>query len=411
MTGLGHDAFIDASTANRLVLLWTRPLKDVVASQPTVSFGRVFIGDWSGTEYALDAESGDLLATVDLGRTNAPQCGPAHLGITSTAAIWAGTLYLAGGDNGFYALDPDSLAIRWRTALGDNSPAGGYYGWCSPAVVDGQVLQGVSSNCDNPLVPGRLVALDAASGQAFGAADLMPPDEVGAGVWTSPAVDVPVRSVFVTTGNAQIPGEGLGSSILRLALDDLSIEDAWQVDFLGTPDADWGSSPTLFHDRNSRRLVGAGQKDGFYYAFVREAVGQGPVWQTQLARGGPCPECCDGTLSTAAFDGVRLYVGAGAPPGTDPQHFVGSVSALDPATGAILWQQTFEGGPVIAPITVVNDVLFVAGPFQVAALSCATGAPLWSHPSPGWFYGGVAVAEGKVFAADTYGFLYAFGLP
>jgi polyvinyl alcohol dehydrogenase (cytochrome) len=222
-------------------------------------------------------------------------------------------------------------------------------------------------------------------------------------------VDLPARKVFVTTASAIQFDDGLAYCIVRVSLDGLSIEDSWRVDPGNVEDADWGSSPTLFVDGDGRRLVGAGQKDGFYYAFLRDDLAQGPVWRTPLARGGSCPQCCDGTLSTAAFDGLRLYAGAGAPPGADPARAVGTVSALDPTTGDILWTYTIEGGPVIAPITFVNGVVFAAGAFKVVALSSATGEELWSSPAPAGFYGGVAVANGKVFVGDTYGNLYAFG--
>jgi len=411
MTGAASDDALFAWTAGGLQLLWSRSLKGAVASQPSVSNGWVFIGDWSGTEYALDAATGALLAEADLGHTDAPQCGPSHLGITSSAAVTDDAIYLAGGDNGFYALDPETLGVRWRTSLGDNSAAGGYYGWCSPAVVEGHVLQGVSSNCDNPFVPGRLVALDSATGGILEQAYFVPTGQVGGGVWTSPAVDLPGRRVFVSTASASDLSVGLSFSVVRLSLDRLTVEDSWKVDPMGTPDADWGSSPTLFADATGRPLVGAGQKDGSYYAFLRDNLQQGPVWRTPIARGGGCPQCCDGTLSTAAFDGSHLYVGAGAPPGTAPGHLVGTVSALDPTTGAVLWQFAIEGGPVIAPITVVNDVVLVAGAFKVAALSARTGEELWSYSVPAWCFGGIAVSGGRIFVGDTNGNFYAFGFP
>lgn len=411
MTGVAHDTRISPESVHRLRLLWTRALWDTVASQPSLSRGRVFIGDWSGTEYALNARNGDILAIARLGQTVAEQCNPPRLGITSAAAIVGDTVYLAGGDNGFYALDHDTLAVKWRTSLGDNSADGGYYGWCSPSVVEGRVLQGVSSNCDNPFVPGRLVALDSATGQFSDAIDMVPPDVVGGGIWTSPAVDLSHRKVFVTTASAENLDDGFSFCIVRLALDGLAIEDAWKVDPGNVPDADWGSSPTLFADGGSRQLVGAGQKDGFYYAFLRDNLRSGPVWKAPLARGGGCPQCCDGTLSTAAFDGQRLYVGAGAPPDIDAAEFVGTVSALEPATGAVLWRYEISGGPVIAPITVVNGVVFTAGANRIVALSAATGEELWSFVTPAWCYGGVAVANGRVFVGDTLGIFYAFGLP
>src|SRR5207253_2500254 len=113
-----------------------------------------------------------------------------------------------------------------KRSLGDNSTKGGYYGWCSPTVLEGRVLQGVASNCDNPFVAGRLVALDAATGEKTDEAYFIQPigDDrriLGAGVWTSPAVDLEERKVFVTVGSSDDPEAGYTNSVVRLSLDSL----------------------------------------------------------------------------------------------------------------------------------------------------------------------------------------------
>lgn len=403
---------IVASTAPSLRLLWKRTLSGPIASSPTVVGGRVFVGDWSGREWSLEAATGNLVATADLGTTAAPQCDPASLGITSAAASNGGLLYLAGGDDAFYALDPATLTTVWRVSLGDNSASGGYYGWCSPAIVGGVVLQGVSSNCDDPFVPGRLLALDAASGRIAAAADLTPPGVAGSGVWTSPAVDVAAGKVFVSTASATHIDDGYAYSVLRLDLATLAVEDSWH---LGDADAvandyDWGSSPTLFSTPSGRKLFGAGQKDGGYYAFDRGNVRAGPVWSTPVCVGGSTPQAGEGTLSTAAFDGARLYVGGGAPLGSSDPSLVGTVTALDPSDGRILWQQTF-GGPVIAPVSYANGVVFSTAGSLAFGLDASTGRILWSFQTAAPCFGGVAISRGRILFGDLAGTLYCFSIP
>jgi outer membrane protein assembly factor BamB len=155
---------IDAASAAALTPAWRTKLNGPVASSPSILYNRLYIGDWSGTENLIDTRNGTILATADLGQTHAPQCQPDTLGITSSAAIVGNRVYLAGGDDAFYALDANTLGVVWRKSLGDNSASGGYYGWSSPAVAGNRVLQGVASNCDHPFVQGRLVAMDPVTG-------------------------------------------------------------------------------------------------------------------------------------------------------------------------------------------------------------------------------------------------------
>src|SRR5205807_6730659 len=146
---------------------------------------------------------------------------------------------------------------------------------------------------------------------------------------------------------------------------------SWKlIDADPNADADWGTSPTLFVDSSGNQLVGAGQKDGHYYAFKRRAIANGPIWKSELAHGGACPQCADGILSTAAYDGVRLYVGTGRPIDGDDND-VGAVYALNPDDGSILWQHYFSA-PVIAPMSYANGVVFTAVGMSAVALDAAT---------------------------------------
>lgn len=399
---------IDRQRAGRLALVWQIALGAPLASQPSVVGNTLYVGDWGGFERAINVATGEVRAKADLGRTHAPQCTPSLLGITSTAAVAGDRVYVAGGDNAFYALDAATLSVIWRKTLGDNTEEGGYYGWSSPALVENRVLQGVASNCDNPFVPGRLVALNRLTGEQIAVAPFVAEGQVGNGVWTSPAVDLTERKVFVTTASGLDYNTGLGYSIVRLNLDSLDVEDSWKVALGDTSwDADWGSSPTLFRDAAGDPLVGAGHKDGSYYAFSRSDLASGPVWKAPVAQKGEVPQSGDGTLSTAAFDGSRLYVGGGIPPETTDPSALGSVVAIDPSNGAILWRQTFPG-PVIAPVSTVNNVVFAAGGNMVAALDALTGEILWSYRTAAAIYGGIAISGDRIFVGDVSGRLYAF---
>jgi outer membrane protein assembly factor BamB len=413
MTGnASGESILSTDSVPRISLLWSRKLHGPIASAPSVARGKVYVGDWSGLEWALDTDSGDVIASADLGQTRNDSCNPPLAGITSSPLIDGNRIYLAGGDDGFYALDADTLTTIWRRSLGDNTPAGGYYGWSSPSLAGGKLLQGIASNCDNPFPRGGLAAIDPATGEVSNVTYFVPEDQTGGGVWTSAAVDVEHNKIFVTTGSAPSFGVGDSYSIVRIDLGTMIIEDSWQLPMKPDlpQDADWGSSPTLFTDAAGRELVGAGQKDGGYYAFDRNDLAAGPIWVAPIAVGGDVPQMGEGTLATAAFDGTTLYIGGGAPPdGKDPSR-IGSVCAVRPSDGTILWRRTFDG-PVIAPVSFANGVVFAAGGLSVVALDAATGGDLWSFQMKAAGYGGVAIANGRIYVGDLSGTIYAFGLP
>ncbi|MCU1348995.1 MAG: hypothetical protein JWO56_2025 [Acidobacteria bacterium] len=412
MTGVAAgEQVLSPATVGQLHLLWSRTLSGPIASAPSVVRGKLYIGDWAGNEWALDAATGDVIASIDLGQTKSDVCNPAILGVTSSAAVVGNIVYVAGGDDAFYALNADTLSVIWRKSLGDNSPTGGYYGWSSPAVAGGKVIQGIASNCDDPFPRGAIVGLDPATGVELKSSYFVPEDKVGGGVWTSPAVDSQNGKIYVTTGSAHSWSDGDSFSIVRLNLDTFEIEDRWKLpnDAGAYWDGDWGSSPTLFTDVNGRQLVGAGQKDGGYYAFDRNDLDAGPVWVAPIAIGGEVPQQGQGTLSTAAFDGKRLYVGGGIPrDNIDPAVF-GAVSAVNPASGKIMWRHTFEG-PVVAPVSFANGVVFAVGGKTVVALDAVTGSLLWSFDMNNWGFGGVVIARGRAYVGDLDGNVYAFGV-
>jgi hypothetical protein len=195
----------------------------------------------------------------------------------------------------------------------------------------------------------------------------------------------------------------------------LTLVDSWQVPRSEwVIDSDFGSSPTLFTVRVggvSRPLVGVAHKNGTYYAFLRDAIRSGPVWRTIVAQGGSCPNCGQGSISTAAWDGSQLYVAGGNTTinGTSCQ---GSVRALNPTTGVALWQQCLLEGPVVAAITVIPGVVVVeAGPVLVL-LDSTSAQRLFSYRDPqdgSVFYGSASVSHGVLYLGSAYhlDFLYA----
>ncbi|TAK62433.1 MAG: hypothetical protein EPO22_07495 [Dehalococcoidia bacterium] len=127
-----------------------------------------------------------------------------------------------------------------------------------------------------------------------------------------------------------------------------------------------------------------------------------------IAWPGPCPECNgDGSVSTAAFDGTRIYASGGRYTinGVDVP---GTVNALDPATGNFIWERPAPG-IVLAATASANDVVIDGAGTNIEVRSAATGAVLYSYTTGGVIYGPATVGEGHVYASSTDGSVYAFG--
>ena len=127
------------------------------------------------------------------------------------------------------------------------------------------------------------------------------------------------------------------------------------------------------------------------------------MWKTTIAAGGACPQCGEGVLSTAAYDGNMLYVGGGKIPNGNTGG--GSVAALDPTDGHIVWQTACDG-PVIAPIAYANGVVFTTSAKSMVAIDAATGEVLSRVPTRGACVGGVAITDAGIFFGDMSGTLY-----
>jgi polyvinyl alcohol dehydrogenase (cytochrome) len=187
------------------------------------------------------------------------------------------------------------------------------------------------------------------------------------------------------------------------------------------PDADLISSPNLFTITvNGRRrdVVGSGQKSGIYWALDR-ATGQ-EIWNTNVGPGSTLGGIEWGT----AFDDKHIYAPIanpfGAPydaPATDGTPLrLGSWTALDRATGKIVWRVNVPGTQVNAALgspAVANGVVFASSIAPAGdnffALNAANGKVLWSFPSGGSSISSPAIVDGVVYWGTGYGHLSLAG--
>ncbi len=389
---------------------WTLNAGSALASAPTLSNGVLYFGSWDGNFSAADARSGSLLWRKFIGIAPDPPdsgCQPG-IGVTSQSTVLGSTVYVGGGDSAVYALNAATGSQIWRVPLAD--PDSGAYLWSSIVPYGNALYVGVASLGDCPLVPGALARIDLANPQRPLLHYLTAPDVLGAGVWSTPAINPSTNTVFVNTGNGDDQDAGTGSfTEAMLALDAATLEiKAYFFLPAGETmgDFDWGSSPTLFRLSSDEPIVAATAKDGLLYAFRQSDLGL--AWTARLAVGCVSPEDGCGSISTPAFDGTTLFVGAGV---RDPNGFsLGSLYAINPVDGSVIWYRDLNG-IVIAPVTVSNGLVFVSSTEGLTIYDAPTGQVVWDDNDGGSLYSQPVVSNGRVFSSYLSGKLVAWSLP
>jgi polyvinyl alcohol dehydrogenase (cytochrome) len=429
------ETTISVNNANQLQVKWVFSSMGDVSARAAVVKGVAYFPDWGGYLWALNASSGAVIWSHQLSDYGLP----ANTHSRTTPAVVNGVMYLGTQEGAWLlAINAATGALVWKTQL--ESPANDPYAiiTTSPAVVDNIVYTGVASleeglagfitgfQCCK--ARGSVVAVNASTGKIKWQTYTTPPGYSGAGVWGSnPVVDEGSNTLFISTGNnyshpksdaeSGIPGKNYGECILAggneascnspnnyvdavLALDlgngkvkwarklvtwnQYGVTDGsddWNVACLflppgsgncpsaAGPDYDFGSAPNLITYQTSkgpRTILGAGQKSGIYYALDPKTGAI--LWQTQVGPG----SALGGMEWGSASDGKRIYVQIanfyGIPSSGGN---AGSWAALDPATGDILWQTPDPNGAIdLGPMTVANGVVY------------ASSMAGWPYPAP-----------------------------
>jgi outer membrane protein assembly factor BamB len=389
---------------------WSFQTGGKVAATPVVQWSSVFVGSWDGYEYALEESTGAQRWRKYLGVVS----NPSHcevVGVTSAPLAIAGTLYLGGGDNYWYALNQFTGDALWRVFTGDT--ATGHYNWSSPAALNGFAYVGISSHCDSPLVQGQLLRVDIANQRIANTWDVVPDGQLGGTIWTKPVVDPSRNAVFVTTGNRAYDSTGWtqahAEAVVSVDATTLAVNGYWSLPPAEpTPDADWGTAPLLFRDSLGRDLVAAGNKNGIVYAFLRDNLAAGPVWSRRIAFAATNDApAAGGIYSNGLFDGQRVYyAGGGTTIGGKTEQ--GSVRALDPRTGAVIWERALPS-KVYGALAGANGMLIVPAHQSLYLVDPADGRILYENALP--LYGAATVANGRLFIGDRNGVVHAYTYP
>src|SRR5882762_1598014 len=96
-TAATDERVLSTTNVGQLSKLWTFKTGGTIAASAAVVSGTVYVGSWDGYEYALDQMTGKLKWKTFLGITKPrPVCNPPEAGVTSSAAIQDGVLYVGG---------------------------------------------------------------------------------------------------------------------------------------------------------------------------------------------------------------------------------------------------------------------------------------------------------------------------
>jgi polyvinyl alcohol dehydrogenase (cytochrome) len=327
---------INASNVGSLEPKWVFTTAGDVSATATVVNGVVYVPDWGGKLWAIDAKSGKAIWSHDVSDyTGTP-------GTTSrtSPAYWNGELVIGTGNlmtsdlGGAFEVGVDARtgAMLWRT---QSDPDSATIMTGSPTIDNGIVYTGVSSKAEHttvtPTFRGSVEALDARTGKILWKTYMAPEGFNGAAVWGSqPVVDLKTGMLYVTTGNsysvpegycanpgqtncAALPSDDYIDSVVALDLKTGKVAwahhtltaDTWTMaNPNASPDFDFGADPNLYTvtmDGKETDLLGVGQKNGMYYAF--DPTTGKLIWTTQAGPGGVLGGIEWGTST----DGERIY--------------------------------------------------------------------------------------------------------
>jgi polyvinyl alcohol dehydrogenase (cytochrome) len=234
----------------------------------------------------------------------------------------------------------------------------------------------------------------------------------GAGVWSSPTLDVKRGVMYITTGdNFSSPGTSMSDAVVALEIKTGRIMWSKQVTpndvFSGActtkpggcpgPDFDFGSSAILQKLTNGRELLFAGQKSGVVYALDPERKGE-IVWQTRVGKG----SANGGVQWGMASDGQKIYAQVSdvarirrttANP-TDP-----NTSNLDPA----------QGGGLTALRAETGEKVWYAPPASCGLKpGCSPAQPQAVTAIPGVVFAGSLDGHIRAFSTDDGHVLWDF---
>jgi alcohol dehydrogenase (cytochrome c) len=405
-------------------------------TSPIVADGVMYLTTARDGVFAIDAKTGHLRWKRDPLRGNFRQCcGPVNRGV----AIARDLVVLGQLDDNVVALDRNTGAVRWSTRIADNKR--GYSISMAPLIFRDLVIVGVGGGdlgiraymAALSLRDGKLrwrwfvtdpqhwfgpsPRLRTDTGYLEGKAAAQARKRFakswmhgGGGIWTTPALEPARDTIYLTTGNpfpdlngAARPGDNLFTDCI-VALNATTGRMRWYFQEVphDTMDLDAASPPVLFQtlDRRGKRVDALGEigKTGVFYVLDRDSGklirGSTNVSSIKMPRdraqhwsGGASwsPMSFDPNLGLVIVTATRHLAPAAGNHRTGLNELqaewrviYSTVSAVDVATGALVWQDEFDGGLIGGTVSTAGGVTFVGeGNGNFDALETRNGLRLW----------------------------------
>src|SRR5438270_4464696 len=447
---------IGPANVQNLKTKWVFTTGGDVSATPTVDGDAVYFPDWGGNLFAVKKNTGGLIWSHKISEYDGvdgavSRVSPAVDGNQVIIGDIQGGKTVHNGAN-VISVDRESGTLQWMTRV-DDHPAAIITG--SPVIFRGVVYIGVSSSEETlalePTYPccsfrGSIVALDEKNGAMLWKTFDVPDNGgqtggySGGAIWQPPAIDPKRGTLFVGTGNnytapADVEACQNATPTANCVAADDFFDTAFALD-LKTGQIKWatrlqgfdtwtvacirptgtnpncpvptsrdfdlgGSGPNLLGN-----IVGFGQKSGIFWALNPD--NGDIVWSTPVGPGASLGGIEWGT----ATDGQRIYVAIAnsdhlpytlAPSGK--QITWGAWSALDAATGKILWQTADPTANTIdrGSVSVANGVMYVgSNSGQMYALNATTGDLLWNFASGGTVIDGPSIVDGTLYWGSGY---------
>ncbi len=245
---------------------------------------------------------------------------------------------------------------------------------------------------------GEIRAVDLATGAHINSTYIVPEGQAGGGIWQSPALSIDGSKVIIATGEDYNGYDGPYNRAMAV-LDPGTLQIVAANKQGGTnEDLDWGTTPVLFHDKNGRQMVGAGHKNGTFYAYDLNNVNGGPVWSLH-----PGPD----TGTAPAYDptfgnGGTLFFSSAQ-----------RLYAVDPSDGSHRWDRNgVLIGETHGSIAIANGLIYINKVGTLEILDEGNGDVVRSivPPQAGISYTGPAVSHGVVYWTSG-AYLNAWQLP
>ncbi len=382
----GNRAGIDRDNVGTLEIAWSLAFPRVtdMRSQPAIIGDTLYFGDKNGLVFAIDRRRGCV-------RDHTKVLTGIRSAIT-VADLADGTRLLLFADSlaSIYALDAGTLEKVWQqdARLFETSIITGsisyHAGRLFVPVSSYEAAAAGSASHVCCRTHGGVLALDARSGdklwtwQATPDAALQGTDAdgrerygpSGASVWSTPTIDARRNRIYFGTGqNLSHPTTGTSDAVIALDMDSgellwrfqATARDAWNAACLNGgpncpenagPDFDIGAAIILAELPDGRELLLAGQKSGDVWALDPDPDGpEGEVlWSTRVSNAAIGPDLHRTTTNGGVHWGMsvagqRLFVAAADPERNRPGYLPRpGLSALDLATGEVLWQYRAERG-------------------------------------------------------------------